>query len=350
MKRKRSSSPLNTVALIGAVAVVCMMYLGITSGVSIGSGVFPVLCDKPGGCTVTLSPTTSINPVLTQHTVTATTNGTDAGVPIWFSVISSSNCVGGANAGEACLVNADCASNVCDPTAGGNVGATFIPNPCFTSGNPASCSSYYIGGTTSTIDTIRACGDFSTTTQGVSDDISYADCASNDDGVPDNPDVLSTGGINVNFPGQVFKTWLENFCTGGGRIGVGGKPTHTFGGNFGANPVPDPAPDFIGQWQIVKHTAPKVSCHFNTFTNLVFSGVPTTSPPSNHNICDVDMSGSCNDGNSVSGHLRIEDLGEPGKGIDKISYTATTGPLASFPGNPVVITGGNLQVHQIFGP
>ena len=350
MKRKRSSSPLNTVALIGAVVVVCMVYLGITSGVSIGSGSFFVC--PGGGCTVTLSPTTSVNPVLTQHTVTATTNGPASGVPIWFSVITSSNCVGGANAGEACLVNADCASNVCDPTAGGNVGATFNPNPCFTSGNPGSCSSYYIGGTTSTIDTIRACGDFSTDTPNQSDDLNYADCASNNDW-QDEPDVLSTGGINNNFPGRVFKTWLENFCTGGFKIGVG-KPMYTGGGNFGANPLPDPAPNFVGQWQIVKHKngVGTLPCHFDTFTNLVFScdtgNVPcTNSPPSNHSICDVDIAGTCK-GVAVSGHLHIEDLGEPGKGIDKIQYTAVTGPLTSF--GLSTIDGGNLQAHQIFGP
>jgi hypothetical protein len=364
-----------------------------------------------------LSPTTSVNPVQTSHTVTATTNGPRAGVPIWFSVITSSNCQGGTNAGEACFNNAACdlgsgvctsnlcvggtnngfacvlnsfcdpGSGVCNPTGGGNVGATFNPNPCFTSGNPGSCSSYYIGGTTSTIDTIRACGDFSTDTQGVSDDLSYADCALDNDGNSED-DALSN---------TVFKTWLENFWTGGGGIGKTQRkpPTHTFGGNGGPNPVA--SPDCKIEWQVNDHgvlpvVGTKEACHFNScaynycagtganaggdcvssnpdcpnvtldgFDTCVvltpFSGPCTTSPPSNNNTATAYIRGTCNNGDTVEGILTVVDRceGNPTCSttpdqiqFDCIPANSSAGACANlaFPAGLRSLTNGNLQVHQ----
>jgi hypothetical protein len=150
----------------------------------------------------------------------------------------------------------------------------------------------------------------------------------------------------------VTKTWVENFLTGGGRIGPDKKPpTYTFGGTIGVNPSTDETqPDFIGQWEINKHTTPIAACHFDTFASLVFSGPPTQSPPSNHNTADVNMSGTCTpSGIAVAGHLHVVDVGEPGNGADTIAYTCFVGcsTLPSFSGT---LTGGNLQVHQILGP
>ena len=409
---RRNLRALNTVVLLGAVIVVCMVYLGITSGVSIGSGTSFVTCPG-GGCTVVLTPTSSVNPVQTFHTLTATTNGGATGVPIWFSVISSSAkiCQGGTNAGADCLVDSACdlgsgvctagfcvggtnsgsacpandcdpGSGVCNNTGGGNSGALFNPNPCYTSGNPGSCTSTYFGGTTSTVDLIQACGDFSTTTQGVSDDVSYADCASNND-TNSAPDVLS----NI-----VYKTWLENFVTGGGRIGANPKkPTHTFGGNWGPNPVQ--SPDCLAQWQINDHGATKEACHFNSCSfqycqggtnkgqdcvssdpdcptgyggfdpcveldnsGAIFSGPCTTSPPSNHNTGRTYIRGTCNNGDTVQGVLTVYDKceGQACKTTpDQIEFDCNVVNSSlnactnlGFPSNPANLTGGNLQVHQ----
>ena len=80
----------------------------------------------------------------------------------------------------------------------------------------------------------------------------------------------------------VIKHWFANFVTGGGGVNVGAgtkkRNLQNSGivGKQGLNGVQ-------GSWQAVSQVSGKtVSCHFNTFTSLAFSGPATGSPPSTH--------------------------------------------------------------------
>lgn len=138
----------------------------------------------------------------------------------------------------------------------------------------------------------------------------------------------------------VRKVWLEPFVTGGGNIKDGKKVIWTFGGNVGL--LGDSSVTIAGQFQIVDHVN-KVAYHLNDFDSLVFSctDCPAESPEATHDTATFVGSGTDNAGNSVTFTVIIQDLGEPGKGVDKIELTGP--PTFALQ----VIDGGNFQVHDI---
>jgi len=131
---------------------------------------------------------------------------------------------------------------------------------------------------------------------------------------------------------------VENFVTGGGKINGSRKADWTFGGTVGFDLDGNP----VGQFQIVDHQS-KVAYHLNSFSSLSFSDTdaPAESPVATYDTATFTGSGNDNAGNAVTFTVIIQDLGEPGAGVDNISVT---GP-ASF--GLQVIDGGNFQVHDI---
>ena len=138
---------------------------------------------------------------------------------------------------------------------------------------------------------------------------------------------------------------VANFVTGGGKLnratvsapGPGKKPAYTFAGTVGY--LPDMT--LVGQFQIVDHVS-RVAYHLNSFSSLSFSdtAAPAESPVATHDTATFTGSGTDNAGNPVTFTVIIQDLGEPGKGVDKIQVT---GPPTFA---PQVIDGGNFQVHD----
>jgi len=122
---------------------------------------------------------------------------------------------------------------------------------------------------------------------------------------------------------------LENFVTGGGKINTlgGKKAAWTFAGTVGN--LEDGS---VGQFQIVDH-ANKITYHCNNdFSYLVFTGDK------------AEFTGNfTNNKNANTDELTIiiEDLGEPGAGVDKISVTGFI-TLST-----TLISGGNFQVHDL---
>jgi len=135
---------------------------------------------------------------------------------------------------------------------------------------------------------------------------------------------------------------LENFVTGGGKInksnGKGGKKvTWTFDGTVG-----NLEEGSVAQFQLVDHTS-KIAYHCNNnFSALVFSGEPTQSPMATHNTAVFTGTFIGNDGSEEVVTVTIEDLGEPGAGVDWITLD---GPIIIL--NRTLISGGNFQVHDI---
>ncbi len=134
----------------------------------------------------------------------------------------------------------------------------------------------------------------------------------------------------------VEKYWLENFVTGGGKInGNGKKAALTFAGTVGV--LEDLG--IVGQFQVVDHTGKGSEawhCN-NNFTYLNFSGPSTTSPPASHNTAEFTGTFTSNRGSPpVTVTITIHDLGEPGAGVDTITFDGIT----------LTIDGGNFQVHD----
>ena len=126
----------------------------------------------------------------------------------------------------------------------------------------------------------------------------------------------------------------RHLLTGGGQVSVGRRPQWSFGGNV-ADTIAGP----IGRFQITDH-ASRVACHFDTITNLVFSGGEATSPDATADTVEFDAAGRCNDGSPAAVHVVVHDAAEGGRGADTISVTGRfvfSGPL----------TGGNFQVHDV---
>jgi hypothetical protein len=136
---------------------------------------------------------------------------------------------------------------------------------------------------------------------------------------------------------------LENFVTGGGKINKsngknGKKVAWTFAGTVG-----NLEGGSVGQFQIVDHTN-KVAYHCNNnFSYLVFSGDEAQSPMASHNTAEFTGTFTGNDGSvGVEVTVTIEDLGEPGAGVDWITLD---GPIITL--DRTLISGGNFQVHDI---
>ena len=125
--------------------------------------------------------------------------------------------------------------------------------------------------------------------------------------------------------------------TGGGKINRpdAKKPEWTFAGTVGY--CKDSAP-LAGQFQMVDHVG-GISCHFDTFSNLAFSGSATASPPSLYNVATFKASGLCNDGSTPNVTVQIVDNAEPGAGVDQVSVS---GDIEIALG---AIDGGNFQVY-----
>jgi len=143
----------------------------------------------------------------------------------------------------------------------------------------------------------------------------------------------------VTGPGEVTleKYWLENFLTGGGIIKDGKKVAGTFAGTVGVIE----GEGIVGQFQIVDHTGKKAEawhCN-NDFTYLNFGGPPTGSPPASHSIAVFTGTFTSNRGSpDWTVTIIIQDVGEPGAGVDIIKF-------GGLP--PYAIDGGNFQVHDI---
>jgi hypothetical protein len=326
----------------------CLLARLIILAVVVGLGFLSPGLSSGSGPVLTLSPTSDINPIGTTHTVDVTLSDvpnickTPGGTATNETCTDNTTCKYCEDNTTPCDVDAECtvacsetgACDVsgypvfCDVISGPNASATTtVGNSGATDSTGKTTCSY--DGTTVGTDTIRVCAD-----SDVDIDADFDAC------------VADTGDIYR----DATKSWLENYGTGG--FGFGGttaskKPKQTGGGNVGADPAPTGG--CLIQWTIADHPN-KLVCHANSCENLVFDcntgNTPcVNSPPSNANVVDVDISGTCNDGTAFSGHLHLEDIGEPGKDVDKIRYANSTGNLASFGLN--TISQGNLQVHQI---
>jgi len=143
---------------------------------------------------------------------------------------------------------------------------------------------------------------------------------------------------------SVTYTVLENFVTGGGKLNMstlnlsGKKVAATFAGTVGVLE----GEGIVGQIQIVDHTTGKKAeawhCN-NDFSFLNFGGPPTVSPPSSHSIVAFTGKFTSNRGSpDWTVTIIIQDVGEPGVGVDKIKF-------GGLP--PYAIDGGNFQVHDL---
>jgi len=307
-----------------------------------------------GAQVATLTPASAFNPIGVQHVLTTTltsgfanicsdgtktcTTNTDctlpatcgqAGYPVFFAVVGT--CTGGNNGGATCTSNADCNSNVC--SGGPNLGQ--IGSSTTTNSSGVATTSY-----TSAVegqDTIQACVDADTSDGTLPDDLSFIEC-------------LNDSGTELEVPtNTVIKNWFANFVTGGGGVNVGSgakkKNLHGSGivGKAGLAGIQ-------GDWEAVSQLGTKtVSCHFNTFTSLAFSGPPATSPPSSHNTAMFTTGpGKCNDGTSPILTVTIMDLGEGNKvPRDTLKIVSTDSRFDT--GGTLTLVTGNYQVHSI-GP
>ena len=155
--------------------------------------------------------------------------------------------------------------------------------------------------------------------------------------------------------------WL----TGGGTIGTGRTPEHSFGGNV--FPGCSPTAGQGGQWTDVAHDL-KLKFQGTVVTTVNcgnVAGIPagSTSPVTPFNFIEFSGTGTLkgiggNDAASIPVlfFARAEDRGEPGKNLDRYYlrvYTADGTTLLLISGDPanptnvvpVIINTGNLQMH-----
>jgi len=230
-----------------------------------------------------VTPTPAYNPVGTDHTVSVNIGNAVADIPVTFVVT-------GAN-----------------PTSGVEyTDSTGTATFTYTGNNPG-------------VDTIYA----------------FIDCNGNgswDEGEPKSS-------------ADATKYWLENFVTGGGNYKEGKTVKYTFGGNVGY--LPDGT--IVGQFEIVDHTGKQAvswHCH-NDFSSLVFSGPPIVGPPgpsASSSIATFVGHFTSNKGGEADLTVVINDVFEPGAGYDTISITGLSSWTLT---NPVTISGGNFQVHNV---
>ncbi len=320
-----------------------------------------------GDINLALTPESAYNPVGTIHTVTATIAGvakhctvatgqpfvactTDgdcggaagscayAGYPTFFAVIGE--CSGGLDGGEICSDDATCDSGLC--SGGPNLGELLIGVT-----NAAGVATTSYSSTVEGEDKIQACLD--------GDPSSF--------GVNDENDPTLIGCINeileADFASNVAtKGWFANYITGGAGVNAAtqsfsatnkSKKTVQFSGIVGKD---SGLPGIHGQWNAVtKDSSGKtVSCHFDTFTKLVFSGPAATTPKSTHNTATWTTGpGKCNNGYAVKPLTATAvDTGE-GKKPKPDTITVTGDPLFDTGGTKNLTT-GNLQVHSIILP
>ncbi|HEY4493280.1 MAG TPA: hypothetical protein VJB98_01535 [Candidatus Paceibacterota bacterium] len=146
-------------------------------------------------------------------------------------------------------------------------------------------------------------------------------------------------GTAVSGSGQTF-TWETTsgaatpaeftVVNGGGNIyDTRGKKIWTFGSEVRVDS------DGVlsgGHFTLQNHQS-KLTCHFMDISNLVIATTTTS------DVADFDATGECSDNTTKTVHITIEDMGEPGAKVDRITIT---GDL-SF--GPRVIDGGNFQVN-----
>jgi hypothetical protein len=149
---------------------------------------------------------------------------------------------------------------------------------------------------------------------------------------------------------EVIKDWVVNFITGGGTVKDGKKVAWTFAGTVGF--LDDGQTTIVGQYQLFDHVN-KVSWHcHNEFTYLHFKGTLASSPPAMFNIGTFtgNFTNKNRDWQVIT--IQITDKRESGKKGDTIkakegSFTDIDAAFASpwlFQADP--ISGGNLQVHN----
>jgi len=154
----------------------------------------------------------------------------------------------------------------------------------------------------------------------------------------------------------VIKGWVENYVTGGGKINVenGRKAAWSFDGTVRV--LPDGG--VAGQFQMVDHVN-RVSYNLDQFHFLYFldssPGASAESPSATHDIAVFVATGVDSDGSPVVLRVTIQDLGEPGVGVDKIRIEEVTLEAPSWPPEPSpgvdlvpeqTIDGGNFQIHD----
>ena len=305
-----------------------------------------------------LTPVSAYNPIGTTHVLTATLSGmpkhcaagqgfgvcstdadcsnvsgscTYAGYPTFFAGVGE--CSGGINGGAACTVDGDCDSNDC--SGGPNLGELLVGVT-----NAAGVATTSYSSTVEGEDKLQACLDGDPAGFGIDDeDTSTLIGCLKDVGEFDIPSNIATKG------------WFANFITGGAGTyaTVNKKKTMQFSGIIGKD---SGLPGIHGQWNAVAKdgtTGKTVSCHFDTFTKLVFSGPAAKTPASTHNTATWTTGpGKCNDGSTPILTAIAVDYGE-GKKVPRDTINVT-GDSRFDTGGTKALTTGNLQVHSIILP
>jgi len=151
--------------------------------------------------------------------------------------------------------------------------------------------------------------------------------------------------VNADTVAAAYYQELENFVTGGGKINMstlglsGKKVALTFGWTVGVLE----GVGIVGQFQIVDHIGGRAEawhCN-NDFSYLFFWGSAAESPVASHDTATFTGTFTSNRGSPpLEVTITIQDLGEPGAGVDTIS------DVFPFPIH-LTIDGGNFQVHDI---
>lgn len=183
-------------------------------------------------------------------------------------------------------------------------------------------------------------------------DIIWAYLDSNGNGAYDSGEPRTNNTINI--------SWVKNFVTGGGNIKVDGKVTWTFDGTVGVLPEGG----VVGEFNLVDKVN-GLSYHLGPqFGFFGFSGGETESPPVSRNTARFRGFGTRSDGAAVTIVIMIQDVAEPGAGLDRIAAVLVSvnnqnvgqkligsvsgiPEFSSLPQEWWTISGGNFQVHDM---
>lgn len=170
-------------------------------------------------------------------------------------------------------------------------------------------------------------------------------------------DFSGTFDENTDIWKALYKSWVGNYVTGGGKVNVenGKKAGWTFAGTAGMSP----GGGIEGQFEIVDHTN-QVTYYLSQFIFLYFAhsvpGASAESPEATNDVAVFMASGIDSNGMPVTIRVTIVDLDEPGAGIDMIgidritAYSPPTWPISPVPSIELLplqtIDGGNFQVHN----